>query len=262
MSPVREQVRAMRQVEFLVAGAQKCGTTALDGYLRRHPSVSMARGKEAHFFDDEAGVDWRDPDYGRLHRLYAPSDERLRGEATPITLYWTPAHYRILRYRPEMKFIILLRDPAERAFSHWQMTRKAGLEPLDFSDAIRCGRIRVLDGGGPRVRDGSGPNGLHRIFSYVERGFYARQIEQLARLFPMENMLVLRQTDLLANADAVMAQVAGFLGIPALDAGETLVLNATDSVDGEGMSDQDRDHLRVVYAADLAHLRDLTGHTL
>lgn len=134
----------MERLSFLIAGVQKAGTTALDDYLRRHPQLSMAGGKEVHFFDREVGIDWRDPDYGVLHALFR-DDGGLRGESTPITLYWTPAHYRILRYNPDMRFIILLREPGARAFSHWRMNITRGLDDISFSEAIREGRRRVLD---------------------------------------------------------------------------------------------------------------------
>jgi hypothetical protein len=104
----------------------------------------MGRDKESHFFDRETGVDWRTPDYDILHQAYADDEGRLRGDATPVTLFWTPAQYRMLAYNPQMRFIILLRDPAERAYSHWKMIRGRGQEPLPFGEAIREGRVRIM----------------------------------------------------------------------------------------------------------------------
>src|SRR6185503_6418815 len=114
-----------RRVDFFVAGVQKGGTTALDAMLRRHPAIQMARlngkdVKEVHFFDDES-IDWSAPDYGKLHRHYDWSESRVRGEATPIYLYWPNALKRLLAYNPNVKLIILLRHPIHRAFSQWQM---------------------------------------------------------------------------------------------------------------------------------------------
>ena len=183
----------MSPVRFLIAGVQKCGTSALDAYLRGHPELEMARIKETHFFDNEVDVDWRTPDYAALHSLYDGDGSAMRGEATPITFYWTPAHYRVLRYNPDMKFILLFRDPVERAWSHWKMAAAAGRDTCSFSDAIRSGRVRVLDDGGPA--------GLSRWLSYVERGYYARQLHELTRLFPLENMLFLMQDELSRTPD-------------------------------------------------------------
>lgn len=238
-------------VSFLIAGAQKCGTTALDAYLRHHPELEMPRVKEAHYFDREGEVDWRQPDARALESLYDGPVGRLRGESTPVTLYWTPAHYRVLRYNPEMRFIILMRDPADRAWSQWRMSRGRGLEPLDFSEAIRGGRTRVLDG--------DGPMGLSRHFSYVERGYYARQIEQLASLFPLDSMLFLTQDMVSERIDEALDRVACFLGVSGFAPATPVRMNVSAGEAASEMSAVDRAYLNTLYEKDLARLRTLTG---
>lgn len=238
---------------FLVAGAQKCGTTALDGYLRSHAALEMASMKEVHFFDEEQTVDWRNPDYAPLHALYSGSTDRLRGEATPITLYWTPAHWRILRYNPDMRFIFMLRDPVERAWSHWRMNIRRQLDHLPFSEAIRAGRMRVLED--PLH------SGLARHSSYIERGWYGRQIAWLTTLFPIENMLFLRQDDLDAQPDQTLARVAAFLGIGPFAPVQPLRLNVAEADELGQMSAEDRHHLTAVFRPDLERLAALTGVT-
>ena len=114
-------------VSFLIAGVQKGGTTALDAYLRDHPDVQMASMKEAHFFDDE-GQDWAQPDYARYHALFA-DDGRLRGEATPIYVYWPNSLERIARYRQDMRLILLFRDPVAKP--DWVRPRRH--EPISFA---------------------------------------------------------------------------------------------------------------------------------
>lgn len=239
----------MSQVGFLIAGVQKCGTTALDGYLRAHPELEMATPKETHHFDREKGVDWRRPDHGALHRHYG-DPARLWGEATPLTLYWLPAHYRVLTYNPAMRFVLLFRDPAARAWSHWTMNRGRGIEPLSFSDAIRDGRRRVLEQG-EHV-------GLSRHFSYVERGFYARQLRSLAQLFPREQMLTLTQSMLLQEPDACLKQVTDFLEIGPLPAVAPQRLNVSRD-GGDAMSAADAALLRDLYAEDQAEFTAMTG---
>ena len=204
MSVSRSSDALSQRLGFSIAGAQKCGTTALDAYLRLHPALSMGRDKESHFFDRETGVDWRTPDYDILHQAFADDDGRLRGDATPVTLFWTPAQYRMLAYNPQMRFIILLRDPAERAYSHWKMIRGRGQEPLPFGEAIREGRVRILNEGAQSM--------AARWFSYVERGFYARQLKHLASLFGWERLLILRQDDLSAQPEATLARVTAIAG--------------------------------------------------
>src|SRR5262249_47450812 len=143
--------------------------------LRQHPQIQMAAVKETHFFDDEQR-DWESPDYSGLHAHFLAGDNRLRGEATPITMYWRPAVRRLHRYSSEIRIILILRDPVTRAFSNWRQERAEGRETLPFSEAIRSGRARLFDQGTAE--------GLHRYYSYVERGWYGEQLKYLFAHFP------------------------------------------------------------------------------
>src|ERR1700759_4927096 len=98
------------RVAFIIAGVQKGGTTALFDYLGEEPGLSLSREKEVHFFDDEA-QDWAAPDYGAYHAQFAADEGRLRGEATPICLYWPNSLKRIRAYNSAMRLIVALRDP-------------------------------------------------------------------------------------------------------------------------------------------------------
>lgn len=152
-------------VDFFIVGTQKGGTSALDNYLRSYSGLQMANVKEVHFFDDDA-LDWSNPDYTRLHQSFSwgSSDSSIRGEATPIYTYWPNALRRLHRYNPHAKLIMGLRHPSFRAYSHWRMEAKRGTDVFTFPDAIReRGRRRVDEA----------PNGVHRVFSYLERGYYA-----------------------------------------------------------------------------------------
>jgi hypothetical protein len=175
-------------VRFLVAGVQKGGTSALFEYLRAVPGLELPAVKEAHHFDDELEVDWSRPDHGGYHALFA-NDGRLCGEATPIYCYWPDSLERIRAYNPAMRLILLFRDPVARAFSHWQMEYARGAETEPFAWCIREGRARVHSDPGARA-------GHHRVFSYVERGFYGQQLARVLALFPREQVLLLRSEDL------------------------------------------------------------------
>lgn len=190
---------------FLVAGVQKAGTSALHDYLREVPDLQLPACKEAHYFDDEATVDWRAPDPTPLHALFE-DDGRLRGEATPITLYWPNALERARAYNPALKLVLLFRDPVERAFSHWRMEWARGKETLPFARAIRDGRERMAD---------AVPYpGFHRVFSYVERGFYGRQLDHARALFPPRRILCLPHALLDREPDEAVRRVCAFLDVP------------------------------------------------
>ncbi|TMI07027.1 MAG: sulfotransferase, partial [Betaproteobacteria bacterium] len=92
------------KVGFVVAGAQKGGTTALDHYLREHPELCLPQRKELHFFDTDRYFVTEPIDYGPYHAAFAPGpSQRLLGEVTPAYLYWPTAAERIARYNPAMK---------------------------------------------------------------------------------------------------------------------------------------------------------------
>jgi len=155
------------RVDFVIGGTQKGGTSALDSFLRQHPEICMpSTKKELHFFDRED----ENTDYNKYHANFKPKPQRrVIGEASPIYMYWETAPYRIWKYNPKMKWILALRNPVERAFSAWNMETKRGKEKLTFGEAIekepkRCREALPLQ---------------HRIYSYVDRGFYAHQVRRL-----------------------------------------------------------------------------------
>ncbi len=133
------------QVNFLIAGAQKSGTTALHRFLSEHPRICMASRKEVHFFDKNKNFKISSPDYDTYHKNFPnPSDDQIVGEATPRYICWPSAPQRIKEYNPDMKLIFILRDPVERAYSQFIMEKKRGKEPFPFFVAIRLEKIRAL----------------------------------------------------------------------------------------------------------------------
>lgn len=243
------------KVSFLIAGVQKGGTTALFDYLVEHPALEMPAIKEAHFFDDERNVDWSAPDYGRYHALFSRPVPVVRGEATPIYIYWPGCLERIATYNPAMRLILLFRDPVDRAWSHWRMERARGAEDRPFAWCIREGRARVDD---PRAP------GHHREYSYVERGFYGAQLQRLYATFPRQQVLTLKSDTLAADPDGVLARVTDFLGVPRF---QRLITPRRSHVGREmGHDDhptaEDVALLRGIYAADQKLFRDLSGDRL
>ncbi|WP_374469829.1 sulfotransferase domain-containing protein [Phenylobacterium sp.] len=239
------------QVDFIIAGVQKGGTTALFDYLRDEPGVALPRVKEVHFFDDE-GQDWSRPDYAAYHANWeAPPDGRPRGEATPIYVYWPNSLERIRAYNPAMKLILLLRDPVQRAWSHWRMEYARGAETEPFAWCIREGRRRLLD---------AEPWGHHREFSYVERGFYGEQVERLFELFPRDQALILKAEDLRGDPGPALAQVRAFVGAPPGPAPAAREVHVGREMDYPSrLTRDDVALLRRLYERDMARLRDLTG---
>jgi hypothetical protein len=231
------------RIAFLVGGVQKGGTTALFDYLSEHPGLCMPACKEVHFFDDES-VDWADPDYAAYHAQFEPCAEgTIRGEATPIYIYWPDSLERIAAYNPAMKLILVFRDPVERAWSHWRMETARGAETEPFSWCIREGRARVA--ANPH------PAGAHRVHSYVERGFYGAQLAHALGLFPRDQLLCLRSEDLLDRPDLILRQVCDFLHAPELEnVSPRLSHVGVEIAEAKTMTDDDRTYLNMIYRDD------------
>lgn len=236
-----------RKVDFVVAGTQKSGTTALDAYLRLHPEVGMANLKEVHFFDDETVFARQPVDYSLYHNAFSPSARhKIRGECTPIYMYWHNAMERIWQYNPAMKIIIILRNPIERAFSHWNMERSRNAEPLSFWDAICNERDRLQEA----------LPFQHRVFSYIDRGMYVEQLQKILDLFPKHNVLVFKHEALKENPQKVLAEVFNFLGVSPL-----LIENKTvfSIPYGCGMTSQERGFLFDVFKNEITDIEQLLG---
>lgn len=237
-------------VSFLIAGVQKGGTTALFDYLGDYPDIALPRTKELHFFDDDA-QDWATPDYAGYHARFPDPAGRPCGEATPIYAYWPNSLERIAAYNPAMKLILVLRDPVDRAWSHWRMEYARSVEPHPFAWCIRQGRQRLFD---------AEPWGHHREFSYVERGFYGELAERLLGLFPRDQLLFLTSDDLRANPAATLARVRTFLGLPPAPPPKAREVHVgRDMAYPSELTAEDVAHLQDVYAADARRFAALTG---
>lgn len=237
-------------VSFLIAGAQKGGTTALFDYLSDYPDIALPSEKELHFFDDET-QDWAAPDYGAYHARFPDAAGRPCGEATPIYVYWPNSLERIAAYNPAMKLIVVLRDPVERAWSSWRMEYARGVETQPFAWCIREGRQRLF---------AAEPWGHHREFSYVERGFYGEQVERLMGLFPRKQLLFLTSEDLRRNPADTLDRVRSFLRLPKAPAPRARMSHVgQDIAYPSQLTAEDVAHLRRVYARDAERLAALTG---
>ncbi|HEX7887148.1 MAG TPA: sulfotransferase domain-containing protein [Phenylobacterium sp.] len=237
-------------VNFVIAGVQKGGTTALFDYLRDYPDIALPDVKELHFFDDDRR-DWIQPDYADYHARFPAPVARPCGEATPIYAYWPNSLERIAAYNPAMKLVVVLRDPVQRAWSHWRMEYARGVESHPFAWCIRQGRQRLFD---------ADPWGHHREYSYVERGFYGEQMERLYRLFPRAQVLVLTSDALRSDHGSALAAVRAFLGLAPAPAPSRREAHVGREMDyPSALTDGDVDHLRQVYAADAERLAALTG---
>lgn len=196
-------------VDIIIAGVQKCGTTALHGYLCRHPQIVGGYKKELHFFDDPM-VDWHRPDYAAYEAMFPPREVGKKWlDASPSYFYLPQCLSRLRAYNSEVRLILLFRDPIERAWSHWAMSTQYGRETLDFDAAIRaeCSRITA-----------SHPGDIsYKVYAYVDRGFYGRQLARALKIFSRDQILCLASENLLKEPEATLARISTHLGITAFE---------------------------------------------
>jgi Sulfotransferase domain len=196
--------------DFLVIGAQKSGTTALYTYLRRHPSIVGPFWKEICFFDRHW---WRGEAWYR-GQLPLRSRGKLVGEASPSYIFHPLAPARVSALVPDVRLIVLLREPTARAYSHYQHEVALAREPLSFEDALDREDERLR---GEVERLVADPRAFSRAWwdhTYVARGLYADQLERWLEFFPREQMLVVTNEELGARPAETYATVVSFLGAP------------------------------------------------
>src|SRR5947199_6402758 len=139
----RTRRHKIERLDFILAGAQKSGTTALHYFLSKHPDITMGDQQEMHFFDNDA-LFVADVDYEQLHKHYpllAPS--KIAGDCTPSYLYHAPAAERIGKYNPQIKLLILVRNPVDRSFEDSNTPPFTCRQPCDFFDAVREEQARI-----------------------------------------------------------------------------------------------------------------------
>lgn len=191
---------------FLIVGAAKAGTTSLHAYLNQHRQIFMSNWKEPGFFTHGWGL--KDPKT-YLDLFNNAGDAKYRGEATTSYLTCPHAAATIHGFVPEMKIIIILRQPADRAFSLHQWMVQAGFEPFGNFDTALAQEQRRANAKGLQQHC---PAWLPNLL-YNQSGYYGPQIQRYLDLFPREQLLFLRFDDLVASPVALCRQVFEFLGV-------------------------------------------------
>jgi hypothetical protein len=200
---------------FLILGAQKAGTTALYAYLRWHPGITGPAWKEVSYFDRHyrRGIHWY-----RGHFPLRPGD-RLVGEASPGYLFHPLAPERVRATVPDAKLIALLRDPVDRALSHYHHEVALGREPLTFEEAIEAEPERTRGEEERLVREPGYFSHAWWDYAYLARGRYAEQLERWLAVFSREQLLVVASDELAVEPGQTYGRVLDFLGEPAHELG-------------------------------------------
>jgi len=194
-------------IDFAIIGAQKSGTTALAQFLAQHPAIAMTHPKEAHIFDAE------DFDPATIEAKYSTffehaSEEQLRGDATPIYIFWQDVLAALSAHNRNLKVIILLRDPVDRAISHYEMEMARGNERLPLWRALLSESSRLKNDVEPKAVESA-----TRLHSYRHRGYYSHQLANVYKIFSKEQVLIVPMNRLMREHQQTMQQVFSFLGV-------------------------------------------------
>jgi hypothetical protein len=255
--------------EFLIIGAHRAGTTSLHDALSRHPCVianfpRAQRIKGVRFFDENF---YRGTDWYRSHFATAASRkwlEQIRGapvlagEASPYYLFHPLAAARASRIVPAAKLIVLLRNPIDRAYSHWRRERRDGNEPLrTFEEAIAAEDIRLAGEVERIVRDDRYYSYVHENFSYLTQGLYAEGLQRWLARYPRDRVYIETTERFRQEPEAVYRSILRFLGLPPSPMPRFALLNASPSP--APLSQKTRLDLIARVAPYNRRLRDLLG---
>ena len=210
--------------DFFILGAQKGGTTSLYYYLVKHPSIVPAWRKELFFFSNsnnyQKGLSWYRGQFPfKIRRYYAEhirKQDFITGEASPNYLYFPNVPKRVAEICPQAKLIVLLRNPVDRAYSHYRHQVAREREKLSFEDATACEEERIGGDAEKMVIDENYYSYNYDQYSYLARGVYVDQLQRWFRWFPREQFLIHKSEDLYTNPATIFKQTVEFLNLPDL----------------------------------------------
>lgn len=211
----------MVKPNFVIVGAAKAGTTSLRYYLAQHPAIFMSDSKEPEYFAyKDTGAEFSGPGDKEAHglvvsraedydRLFANArSDQIAGEASTIYLYNHAAARNMAEFNPEMKIIAVLRNPTDRAWSHFVYLMNQ-LARWGVKDYERYANFRdCVEQEAARIKANWGPD-----WHFCERGRYLEQLRRIFECFPRKQVKVFLYDDLKRDALGVVKEIIRFLGV-------------------------------------------------
>ncbi len=198
--------------DFLIIGARQSGTTDLYNFINKHPKM-VNKWNETHFFDHnfQQGVAWYKSQFDPR-----PEPDYIVGDKSPYYFFDPKVPERVKSLYPNVKLLLILRNPIDRAyFQYWDLVRNDH-EQLSFEDAIKAESQRMNE----KIK--KNPKGKHsnrkktsliRKYSYVSRGIYVEQVKRWLAHFPKEQLMVISFEEFQKSPRKIMDKVFAFLGV-------------------------------------------------
>ena len=212
--------------DFYIIGTQKGGTSSLYDYLTTHPSIEPCYTKEPSYFDRyfERGLHWYKVNFPfKIHKFIATNilkNKFITGEASVRYLDHPFAPQRIKEITPNAKFIILLRNPIDRAHSHYTMIYRRNSESSSFVDAIENEKERITEPFNKMLNDSNYYSDIYFRHAYLHRGIYVDKIKRWMEVFPKEQFLIIQSEEFFKNPSKIYNDVLEFLGLIPFSIGE------------------------------------------
>lgn len=238
-----------RQPDFLIIGVQRGGTTSLYSYLVQHPQIVPAEKKEVHFFDLQfsKGVDWYREQFPIIGKSI-PQEPILEenklisgficGEASPYYIFHPLVPERIYQLFPQIKLIVLLRDPVARAISHYHHEVRLGYEYLPLEEAIAQEEFRLKGEVEKIIANADYYSFNHQHYTYLSRGIYVDPIVSWMNIFPKEQFLIIKSEEFYNHPNSILKQVFEFLNLPEYELSTYEKLNGGDYLPIEATNKQ------------------------
>lgn len=245
--------------DYLILGAQKAGTTTIYDNLLKHPAVQPSSIKEVHFFDNNwhRGSHWYQAHFPVRSSAPAAGDARkITGEGSPYYLYHPHVPLRVKELIPTAKLIVVLRNPVDRAYSHYQHEVRKGRETLPFEKAVELEPERLAGEWEKIKKDPGYISFALQHFSYLTRGSYAEQLERWFKVFPRDQFLILSSDELNQEFATTFERLLVFLGLSPKELASPKRSNVGTY---QKMSDKTRERLLELFQSQNQDLENLLG---
>jgi hypothetical protein len=254
--------------DVLVIGGMRCGTSSLYKYLGYHPGIAPSLRKEVEYLTryHHEGEAWYRAHFPLSARRWAHrrtgGAELVTFEASPYYLLHPRAAERAAALVPDARIVVMLRDPVDRAFSHWQHMVRHGIEDLSFEEAVAAEPVRLAPELEKMAIDPTYFSPTHYHHSYLARSRYAEQLERWLAHYPADRFLVVSSDGMYADVAGTYGRVLDFIGVPRWEP-ETFENYSYLGADfGRATTTIDpgvREELTAAFASDQARLAVLTA---
>jgi len=248
-------MESIKTPDFIIIGAQKCGTSTMFHHLNKHPNIFMPRKKELHFFDENYSQ-------GLAHYLKYFSNKRMSsttfctGEASPFYFFHPLAASRIHQHFPEIKLILLLRNPIDRAYSQYQHMKRKGRISISFEQAIALEPEILKNRKDAFFADENHSDLIYRRFSFLARSRYSEQLPAWFMHFGEKQILIIKSEDYFKNPNDTFEQVFEFVGVQPF---EIILSKEHKNSEYPRMKSETREQLQEYFEPFNQELYQLTG---